>query len=540
MRKEIRKDQEDPYRKAILDLYPPYAPTAEQLGNQQMHEADVNNGSRTGNQIKESQLLLDAVNAEIAEQEIAHNSRNHYERSNWLFSQPEHRDTIKHYQRTYAEISRSEREEMDNDGHMHEQFRVVGDMKALGWLAHKCLEMAGGITIISVEILRSQRMKVGETPLQAYTRMRLMATIIHDFKFQGFLLEHELTMLLTVKELRGGAFFTNTLHELAHNDVSNGISMAEHNKGSPLTVFEELDIWVTLTQKKYMHLHSRDPEALRKVHHEAANRSANDGSMGVYKPNLTEAQAWNPPKAPAATPAAAAPKAKAKTGGCHIHGPGAGHTTEQCQAFKNIIEERANALLAAGARTPRALTTLPAPGADPNAKGVHPGRPYAANQAPAQPSRADANAGPPNYPRCERCFRVTNRDYFHRPENCQLDPKTRIIAGFNVPDKPRRDIINEKRKKQDMPPLEPFVYKPRVGVALAQPAANHTPDPDNRLIIADPVNPRVTLARNIPAPASTADPSGARCMVTIAAGQRTTDPNAPVTDQQIRDGCTAI
>jgi hypothetical protein len=115
-------------------------------------------------------------------------------------------------------------------------------------------------------------MKMGETPIQAANSAIRLAHIIYKAGVNGFNPTHELRELLTTADLKGGAFFTNTLHEYIRTTVEwkmdkKGIRSGGDPEG-------EWNTWIEVAEEKFKLIRGRGDEVDRRIHEELKNRKA--------------------------------------------------------------------------------------------------------------------------------------------------------------------------------------------------------------------------------------------------------------------------
>jgi hypothetical protein len=310
-------------------------------------------------------------------------------------------------------------------------------------------------------------MKMGETPIQAANSAIRLAHIIYKAGVNGFNPTHELRELLTTADLKGGAFFTNTLHEYIRTTVEwkmdkKGIRSGGDPEG-------EWNTWIEVAEEKFKLIRGRGDEVDRRIHEELKNRKAlNPNGGGVYQPNIEGMPAPAPAPRPNPPPNPPRPRDdkdhkdnKDDKYYCKLHGRNSTHTTGDCKVLKKGLES-------ANPEVIRALTTTLAPGTDLTSKGQRPNANYNGNRDGGD-AHDRGNGDRRDLAKCQRCSNAAGRSIWHNQSKCYLEPGVEVPDWFNPMEEGRRKIVNDKRRAQGLGELPPFRRQPpRHGVARTQ------------------------------------------------------------------------
>jgi hypothetical protein len=457
------------YAKGIHKLYPTFTPSAKQIQLRSLAFDAMNHELKAIAEQGESDYAM--IQAEIDACEVEHNNRTLEEKFQWLRVQPAYEPTLKaledsaQFANRLKSLSGVQSLRLSRNPYQTMQFRSVKDMEGIAWLCGYLLRRAGGITMKTVAEFRSERMRPGQSPVQAATRVIHLAEIIRGSGFAGFDMNYELRELFTNQSLKGGAFLTNALYDHIESTVLNEMDRLRASGQSWEThPVEFRELWINTAQRRFIDIRGRGTALDQMIQYQAQARVrklTNPSGLWSYEPKTMSHYLNSEPKLPYPHDALATPVigkevdpagGKQRTGQhyCEIHGHNKTHTTAQCKAAKRGA--------AAPPANPAVLTTTPAPGADLTHKGGRPGAKYAGQQNPA------AGRGPPgNPPRepnaerpvCELCSSVVGRAWRHKAGECYADPKTPVPEWFNPVNADLRKVINAKRKAQGLSALPP-------------------------------------------------------------------------------------
>jgi len=345
--------------------------------------------------------------------------------------------------------------------HERQQFRTVDCMTGLTWLTRYALYRGGGMSAETLTEFRSQRMQADETPSAAVNRVYNMADVLMRTGIRGLAVDYELNELITNPNLKGGAFFTNTLHRIVFPMVRSQLAAERIDALNDPKAYRA--VYTHWANEIYMDIHgSRSADDLAICAELKDRRSLNPNGTGVYdlgkgKQGATDGASGSGAKTPQKGAQQKAQEKHPDQGDfkhyCAYHKGNNTHGTDACYKIKQLVEQEE-----AGGEARRAMTTTSAPGQNPTDKGTRPNTRYARGSDQSNdPSRQSPV-------RCDVCTKVVGKAITHRPDQCFLDPEVPVEEWFNPYDEGRRAIINKKREKKGLGPLEPF--KPRANPAV--------------------------------------------------------------------------
>ena len=329
------------------------------------------------------------------------------------------------------------------------EFSAPQDMRALQWLCAHAVKHASGITTEHINEFRSMRMSPTDTPTHAVAKATLLADIIAESGVgHAFNYEFELTNLITNGDLKGGAFFTNALHEKIENQVLNDIK----NKGwvSPTDNHHIRQLWTSNAEACYNQTVGRPNSKLMKaITYDHNHRDiTNVHGEGYYKAidNKKAASARQEPpekEGPGRAPAPQNTRQNTQVGDtfyCLLHGNNSDHETNHCAHLIEYAKQKNAEWRKNGAGRVGAVT--PAPGTDPTLKGSRQDARY--NRQDSAPSRhQSADPRQADNIICPICSDLVGRNFYHGSGTCYMDPKVVAPDWFNPQDEQRRTILNK-------------------------------------------------------------------------------------------------
>ena len=356
------------------------------------------------------------------------------------------------------------------------QFLSITDMKALTWYVNYIMAKIGHVNQDDVVKFRAMRMKPGESPIQAYSRVRDYCQLIEMSDVQGFRPEQEMYDLITADT--GGAedvFFTRALHKQVYTTVATAVYLDP--KLNPTTS----RLWSSFGWMLQTHA-SRRPMRRRRDSTRRSSRSAKDATAtrpagGVELTTAPNNGAAKEARGKEAAKPQASGDRKAGQKWCDNHKWNASHTTEQCRlgpeaaAAAKTQQQHAGKGKGQAQQAPRgpirALTTTPQPGSNPVNKGMRPDAKYAAGTAGAGPSaRPHQQYQPRERVFCKICSDIAGYDVQHQLP-CFQDGYSHIPESYNPINAKLRARINQLRREKGLPIPPP----PQRNVNFLQPLA---------------------------------------------------------------------
>jgi len=502
---------ESEYARSVDELYPEYQPDGDLLSQITMCREMLSDPSLAVAEFVQTDKDLNDLLKEVAKQRAQHEQRDLQSKFVWLSQKEEYRsslDAIEVAARFKTRLrdltgGSSRNDSRPRIAHADRlQFKCPDDMRGIAWLVSYLVLKAGGITVETIQDFRSLRMGPKETPTQAAARAIRLALIIYDSGQRSFNPDHELRELFTTPDLKGGAFFTNTLFKHIEPMV---LHQLESERVDGLTdPVRERDIWIEKAESRYKAIHGSGSQMDKEMARDHASRiDTNRQGMGVYKPmdrskgkdssnHAGGSESHGKSNADKASKDKSNDKGKGKGKGradepmCIFHPESQTHTTSECAQVRKLVDQHH-----AGDKPKRVATTTPAPGTDPTAKGSRPNAKYSQ----AGGSQGAAPTGGYSRPEavvCKRCTDLVGRTVRHRADKCFMDPKVAIEEWFNPSDAARRKVVEEKRKKAGMGPLPP--YQPRTMAALED-DTSHDGSEDSATMTKFKRVPRVNVVR---------------------------------------------
>ena len=358
------------------------------------------------------------------------------------------------------------------------QFLSITDMKALTWYVNYIMAKIGHVNQDDVVKFRAMRMKPGESPIQAYSRVRDYCQLIEMSNVQGFRPEQEMYDLITADT--GGAedvFFTRAMHKQVYTTVATAVYLDP--KLNPDNQPAMVELWVDVANTHFQKAHAEKEGLYKEIQQECERRHRNPAGRrrgADAAPNNGAAKEARGKEA--AKPQASGDR-KAGQKWCDNHKWNASHTTEQCRlgpeaaAAAKTQQQHAGKGKGQAQQAPRgpirALTTTPQPGSNPVNKGMRPDAKYAAGTAGAGPSARPQQQQyqPRERVFCKICSNIAGYDVQHQLP-CFQDGYSHIPESYNPINAKLRARINQLRREKGLPIPPP----PQRNVNFLQPLAS--------------------------------------------------------------------
>ena len=425
----------------INDAYPPYSVDPKWARIKAKAEAILSDdqGVYRVAKIRQADADLEAAIQYIADSEAEYNSATTYQK--WIvINKPEHVARLQQFLTRYnfrcEEIDGSRSTEPENrKGKRFDdaQFKKVDNMQALNWLAQHIMSRIGNINQHDVEQFRKMRLKHGESPIQAYSRVLEAAKLLEMSNVMGFSKDLEIWKLVTSSGTAGAdAFLTSTLHTAVDQVVTARLDAQGIDRNNLIRVTET---WIHCSEERFHRGQSAtdaiylavQAECLRReASPKAGQASGSNANANQSKQTQDKAQAKG--KAPA--------QGQAKTGKyhCSVHGANNSHDTSTCRLRLADPATQGQAPVPPPGPAPKkTFTSLPSPGPDAlRAKGMRPNTAYGreAQTTPRPPSPAYASATDRQYGICKKCTSIAGREISHN-QPCYVDGVTRVPETYN-------------------------------------------------------------------------------------------------------------
>jgi len=145
------------------------------------------------------------------------------------------------------------------------QFKQISDLRALTELKNYLLKTMGAITESHAAVWRRRRVCKGETPAEAFAKVRDEAACLASSGLVNFQADRELYELVTKRDIVNGPFFGVTLYDHVRPLMKAQIARMSHLQTDPDRFNQIADMYAQIAQREFQDSSHEDPDFNRCV-----------------------------------------------------------------------------------------------------------------------------------------------------------------------------------------------------------------------------------------------------------------------------------
>jgi hypothetical protein len=453
---EAPLDGERDLLKELLDAYfPAFIPDPALQTAIDHWRSESEDTSQPYNIVLHAKDMLTNLEAQNRLEELAHAKLDPPAKLLWMGRFPELKHIVDYIERCLKEDRNKRRDERDDRDDREggrrrrqwstSQFKTVDDFTALRWLRDYLVKKVGAINQLHVDQWRTRIMCEGETPMDAFAKLRDDAMVLGNAgSVVSFIPDVELLRQVSQKAIE---FFPVPLYDRILPIVKLRIS----NDASNSQTAKMCAIWVETAHEEFTDLPGRDPKlyleimAILKKRGKPprwSTRSAAELFLQSSDSEKTKDPSVNPKNA----------KGQYY---CHMCAAWGKHSTDHCNQFKNLKQRfvqqkpgQAPDPEVHQANPALAVTLMPQSDGDVLKKGFSPNSQVGKMQERQQQEKQEV-------PVCQRCTGFAGATIRHKIGNCFSDGRTAIPDWFTTPHAGLFNELNRIRATRGQPLLTP-------------------------------------------------------------------------------------